>query len=80
MDPSAPDRRKFLALLSSLGLTAGLTPEVLGALAQDDTDVTAAVIAEAEKVAGITLSSEDRELMVEGLRANRRGGRTASSR
>ena len=71
VDPSPPDRRKFLALLSSLGLTAGLTPEVLGALAQDDTDVTAAVIAEAEKVAGITLSSEDRELMVAGLRANR---------
>jgi Asp-tRNA(Asn)/Glu-tRNA(Gln) amidotransferase A subunit family amidase len=65
------DRRKFLALLSSIGVAAGLPPEVLRALAQDATDVTPEVIAEAEKVAGITLSPDERALMVEGLRANR---------
>jgi Asp-tRNA(Asn)/Glu-tRNA(Gln) amidotransferase A subunit family amidase len=68
---SSPDRRRFLAFISSIGVAAGLSPEVVRALAQDATDVTAAVIAEAEKVAGIALSSDERALMVAGLRANR---------
>jgi len=65
------DRRRFLALLSSFGVAAGLPPEVVRALAQDTTDLTPEVIAEAEKVAGLTLSADERALMVEGLRANR---------
>ena len=65
-------RRRFLSVLSSMGVSGGVFPGVLWAKVQDATEVTPEVIAEAEKVVGISFSPEERDLMVRRLRANRR--------
>ena len=64
-------RRRFLAVLSSMGVSGGLFPGVLWAKVQDASDVSPDVIAEAEKVVGISFSPEERELMVQRMRLNR---------
>ena len=65
-------RRRFLSVLSSMGVSGGLFPGVLWAKAQDATEVTPEVVAEAEKVVGMSFSPEERDLMVQRLRGNRR--------
>lgn len=74
--PAPPDssdvpRRQFLAALSSVGLAGGLFPGVLWARVQDATEITAEMIAEAEKIVGLSFSAEQRAMMVERLRVNR---------
>ena len=64
-------RRRFVAALSSAGISGGLFPGVLWARLQDRTTVTPAVIEEAEKVAGLSFSAAERELMVRRLLVNR---------
>ncbi len=67
----ALSRRRFVAALSSIGVSGGLFPGVLWAKLQDRTTVTPAVIEEAEKVVGIFLSPGERELLVRRLLVNR---------
>lgn len=67
---AAADRRTFLAWMSGMGLGGTLFPGVLWARLQEPRPVTAAVIAEAEKVAGLHFTDEERTMMVEGLNRN----------
>lgn len=67
----ALDRREFMATLSTLGVGGGLFPGVLWAQLQDDPEITEEVVAEAEKLAGLTFTSEERSMMVENLRSHR---------
>ena len=64
-------RRRFMAALSATGVSGGLFPGVLWAKLQDRTTVTPAVIEEAEKVAGLSFSPGERELLVRRLLVNR---------
>lgn len=66
------DRRAFLACFAGSGLATTLFPGVLWArLQQEDRPaITPAVIAEAEKTAGLSFTPEERELMAAGLRSN----------
>jgi Asp-tRNA(Asn)/Glu-tRNA(Gln) amidotransferase A subunit family amidase len=57
------DRRRFLALLSAIAATPG----VLAAAEEKKKTITAAMLAEAEKVTGLQLTDSERELMLEGL-------------
>jgi Asp-tRNA(Asn)/Glu-tRNA(Gln) amidotransferase A subunit family amidase len=66
------DRRAFVGFFSSIGLGGTLLPGVLWAQAQQEGAVTAAVIAEAEKIAGLEFTAEEREEMVRGLNQNAR--------
>lgn len=73
---SGVDRRSFLAACSGLGLTGTLFPGVLwsemepseGAESDQDRQITTEAIREAEKVAGIEFTPEERELMLEKVR------------
>ena len=66
MPPLRSDRRAFLALCSSLGLTSTLFPGILwGKL--EGKPATKDMIAEAATVAGITIPDEHQEMMVKGL-------------
>lgn len=60
------DRRSFVAYFSTLGLSSTLLPGVLWARAQE-VPITAAVLADAERVAGLTFTDEQRDMMLEGL-------------
>ncbi|MEJ2540908.1 MAG: amidase [Gemmatimonadota bacterium] len=63
------DRRRFLSWFSSLGLGGTLLPGILWARMQE-AQVTVEMVAEAEKVAGLSFSEKEREMMVEGLNGN----------
>ncbi|MGH9531816.1 MAG: amidase, partial [Terriglobales bacterium] len=66
MPPLRSDRRAFLALCSSLGLTSTLLPGVLwGKL--EGKPATKEMIAEAATLAGISIPDEHQEMMVKGL-------------
>ncbi len=66
MPPRHSDRRAFLALCSSLGLTSTLFPGVLwGKL--EGKPATKEMIAEAADLAGISIADEYQEMMVKGL-------------
>jgi Asp-tRNA(Asn)/Glu-tRNA(Gln) amidotransferase A subunit family amidase len=66
---SPQSRRKFFAYFSSIGLSATLLPEILWSKLQEDKEqkITKTMIQEAEKVAGLDFTEEERELMVEGV-------------
>lgn len=64
---SSLDRRAFLAYFSSVGLGGTLLPGVLWAQAQQEQRVTKEMIAQAEQIAGLTFTDEQREEMVRGL-------------
>jgi len=66
-NPSTLDRRAFLAYFSSIGLGGTLLPGVLWAQAQQEQRVTKEMIAQAEQIAGLTFTDEQREEMVRGL-------------
>jgi Asp-tRNA(Asn)/Glu-tRNA(Gln) amidotransferase A subunit family amidase len=66
------DRRAFMGYFSAAGLGGTLLPGVLWAQAQQEGAVTAGVIAEAEKIAGLEFTPEEREEMVRGLNQNAR--------
>jgi Asp-tRNA(Asn)/Glu-tRNA(Gln) amidotransferase A subunit family amidase len=60
-------RRSFMSTLSLLGLGGGLFPGVLWAKYQQASHITAAMVADAEAVAGIELTEEWREKVVDGV-------------
>jgi hypothetical protein len=66
------DRRDFLSYFSGVGLSGTLLPGVLWARIQEGQEITTAALAEAEKVAGLEFSEEEREAMVRGLDQNLR--------
>jgi len=66
----ALDRRRFLAYFSSIGLGGTLFPGVLWALAQQGREVTREMIAQAEAIAGLSFTDEQREQMLRGLNQN----------
>lgn len=61
------NRRRFLAYFSGAGLAATAFPEALWAQAEEQGIVTKGMVQEAEKVAGLEFTDEERELMLEGL-------------
>lgn len=73
-DPNAArlDRRSFVSFFSAAGLSTTLLPGVLWAQAQEQGVVTTAMIAQAEKIAGLEFTEEEREEMVRGLDQNAR--------
>jgi Asp-tRNA(Asn)/Glu-tRNA(Gln) amidotransferase A subunit family amidase len=66
-----PDRRGFLALCMTAGVSGGLFPGVLWAGLQEEPEITAETVAAAESVAGLDFTPEQREMLLSGLRANR---------
>jgi Asp-tRNA(Asn)/Glu-tRNA(Gln) amidotransferase A subunit family amidase len=60
-------RRKFLAYFSGIGVTSTLLPEILWAKFQEEKQqkITKTMIQEAEKIAGLEFTDEERELMLE---------------
>ncbi len=61
------DRRAFMGYFSAAGLAGTLLPGVLWARAQEKGVITKALVADAEKVAGISFTDEEREMMLRGL-------------
>jgi len=72
IDPggTAPDRRAFLSWFSALGLGGTVLPGTLWAWMQE-APLTVEMVADAEKLAGLSFSDEEREMMVRGLEGNR---------
>lgn len=64
------ERREFLAVLSTVGVGGGLFPGVLWAQAQGADELTIEDIERAEKIAGLSFTDEEREMMLGGLRGN----------
>jgi Asp-tRNA(Asn)/Glu-tRNA(Gln) amidotransferase A subunit family amidase/Asp-tRNA(Asn)/Glu-tRNA(Gln) amidotransferase C subunit len=64
-----PDRRAFLSYFSAIGLGGTLFPGVLWARAAQE-PVTKELIAQAERIAGLSFTDEEREAMVNGLNGN----------
>ena len=64
------NRRDFLSYFSGVGLSGTLLPGVLWARLQEGGEITEATLAEAEKVAGLEFTDEEREAMVRGLNQN----------
>ena len=62
------DRREFMSYFASAGLGSTLFPGVLWAKVSAGAEITAATIAQAEEVAGLSFEPEEREMMVENLR------------
>lgn len=62
-------RRKFFAYFSSIGFTSTLFPKILWAKFQEEKQqkITKTMIQEAEKIAGLEFTDEERELMLEGV-------------
>ncbi len=65
-------RRRFIAHCSSLGLSSTLLPGVLWARLQDEgeTRISREMLEDAERVAGLEFTDEERELMLQGLNGN----------
>ncbi len=68
------DRRRFLAYFSTLGLGSSLFPGVLWARLQEEEEprITADLLDEAEQIAGLEFTEEERELMLRGLNSRLR--------
>ncbi|UCC82900.1 MAG: amidase [Gemmatimonadota bacterium] len=71
-DVAQLSRRRFIAYFSGIGLSSTLLPGALWSMVQDEEEptVTKEMLADAEAVAGLEFTEEERELMVEGV--NRR--------
>lgn len=65
-----PERRAFLAYFTAAGLSGTLLPGVLWARVQEVGVVTREVLADAEKVAGLEFTDEERDMMLQGLNQN----------
>ncbi len=63
-------RRRFMAYFSAVGLGSTAFPTVLWGLAQEKARITARMIAEAEKLAGLEFTEAERELMLEDVNEN----------
>src|SRR5471030_2276330 len=68
-----PDRKKFLALCTSLGLGATLLPGVVWAFAEQKGPVTAAMIDEAAAIADVTITDDQKAAMLDNLTGYRQG-------
>ncbi len=69
-DRSRPEdlkRRDFLSYFSGIGLSGTLLPGVLWSHLQEEQEITTQNLAEAEKLAGLEFTEEEREAMVRGL-------------
>jgi Asp-tRNA(Asn)/Glu-tRNA(Gln) amidotransferase A subunit family amidase len=73
--PLLADRRRFLSVCSSLGLTSTLLPGVLWAMGQDTPSITPELLASACRVAGLEVDEEQRKLMVKTLNEQLAGAR-----
>jgi Asp-tRNA(Asn)/Glu-tRNA(Gln) amidotransferase A subunit family amidase len=69
MEATRYDRRAFMAYFTTAGLGGTLLPGVLWAKVASGMEITAATIAQAEEVAGLSFEPEEREMMVENLRS-----------
>ncbi len=74
------DRRKFMGYFSAVGLGGSLLPGVLWTRAQQQGELTKAVLADAEKLAGLSFSDDEREMMLRGLEANLKAYRALHER
>jgi Asp-tRNA(Asn)/Glu-tRNA(Gln) amidotransferase A subunit family amidase len=65
-------RRSFVAYFSGLGLSSTLLPGVLWARLQDEEEprITKEMLEDAERVAGVEFTDEERDLMLRGLNDN----------
>jgi Asp-tRNA(Asn)/Glu-tRNA(Gln) amidotransferase A subunit family amidase len=82
-DPSAGiaiSRRAFTTFFTTAGLSGTLLPGVLWARVQEGQPITKDALAEAEKIAGLSFTDEERELMVDGLNRNLRSYEALRSR
>jgi Asp-tRNA(Asn)/Glu-tRNA(Gln) amidotransferase A subunit family amidase/Asp-tRNA(Asn)/Glu-tRNA(Gln) amidotransferase C subunit len=67
------DRRAFLSYFSALGLGGSLLPGALYALMQEGQErVTAEMVRQAEQIAGLEFTDQERENLVRGLNGNLR--------
>lgn len=64
------DRRAFMGTFAAAGLSGTLLPGVLWAHIQEAGVVTREVLVEAEKVAGLEFTDEERDMMLRGLNQN----------
>src|SRR5580765_2720178 len=75
MSQTTYDRRAFMAYFSSIGLGSTLMPGVLWAQVQGQQtqapEITTAMIASAEEIAGLSFSEDERAQMVRSLTAMR---------
>jgi len=67
------DRRAFMAYFSSIGLGGTLLPGVLWAQIQQEQRITKEMIAQAEAIAGLSFTDEQREELVRGLNSTAQG-------
>lgn len=66
------DRRSFMAWCSALGVAGTVFPGALWSRMQEAQEVTREMVADAEKLAGLNFTDEERELMLNGLTDNLR--------
>lgn len=66
------DRRSFIAYFSSVGLGSTLLPGVLWGIIQEQEEprITKEMLDEAERIAGLEFTDEERDLMLQGLNSN----------
>jgi len=67
------NRRRFMKDFSSMGLGAALFPGALAAVAKDREKISVEMIKQAEKIAGLEFSDEERQEIVEDLNRFRDG-------
>lgn len=70
---TGPDRRRFVTILAGAGASAAVFGRALSALAAGGTKVTAAMVKQAEWVAGVSFSDEELALMLEDLNETAEG-------
>ena len=67
----APDRRGFIAHMSAFGVAGKLLPGALWARMQERGETISEMLEDADAVAGLSFTEEERELMLERLNRNR---------
>ena len=70
MSENQYDRRKFMTYFAGIGLGSTLMPGLLWAEASKGVEITAATIAAAEELAGLSFEDSERAMMLEGLKTN----------
>jgi Asp-tRNA(Asn)/Glu-tRNA(Gln) amidotransferase A subunit family amidase len=65
------DRRRFFALCSAAGAGTGLFPGLLYATTLNEPEITEDTIREAEALAGLSFTPEQRTMLLQGVRGNR---------
>ncbi len=70
------DRRRFMAYFSAIGVGGTTLPAALWSQAQDEASITKDMRANAEAVAGLEFTDEERDLMLGGLNRNLNAYRT----